>query len=140
MFHVGPINSKTGLTIRINVHCTLQSQHITCATQRRTRLLNAASGGSALERCCAQEVEAAGDRITTLLSLRAGAAPGRQLSRWSACSKLSPPLKRQPGPSSVLLSSRRRRCLARLAESTLCAKLEAFCTTVSQRKHADKDP
>lgn len=69
------------------------------------------------------EAEAAGDRITTLLSRGAGAAPGRQLSRWSACSKLShPPEKKKKkkkqqqrssrDPSSVLYSPRQRRCLA----------------------------
>lgn len=96
-----------------------------------------------LEVYCTQGVSAAGDRITTILSLGAGAAPGRQLSRWSTCSKLSPPHRGSRGPAGALLcpySSVQRRRLARPAESTQCAKLGAFCTTVSQQKHADKNP
>lgn len=51
-------------------------------TTKRRALFKAASGGSPLERNCAQDGGAVGDRTTTLfLNLEAGAAPGRQLSR-----------------------------------------------------------
>lgn len=78
-----------------------------------------------------------------ILSPRAGAAPERQLSRWSACSKLSPPdnhhqKKKQSGLSYDFFYSIWRRCLARLTESALCAKLEAFVLLFESEK-TDKD-
>lgn len=106
---LGVLNRKPCLTIGIDLHCSLQSLRLfdekvhNACKNKGGRALNAASGGSALEWYCAQDGGAAGDRITTLLSLGAGAAPGRQLSRWSACSKLSPPPYKKKEAARALL-------------------------------------
>lgn len=91
--------------------------------------------------------EAAGDRITTLLSRGAGAAPGRQLSRWSACSKLppTPPEKnthttttgKQPGPLLCAPFFPAEEVFGSVARAPGWRPL---CTAAAQRNHADKEP
>lgn len=106
-------------------NCVLLKVRKTRATQRKTRL-NAVSGGRALARilCAGWWGGRRSDHHT--LSLRAGAAPGRQLSRWSACSKLSPPKRSSQGPPpSSFFCSGGGVWQGRLSNS-LCAKLEAF--------------
>lgn len=107
---------------------------------KEIRVLSAASGGSALKRHCALEVGAAGDRITNLLSLGAGAAPGRQLSRWSACSKLSPPLKEAARALLRPLFFAAEEVFGKAGWVYPLCQAGGLCITVSQRKHADKDP
>lgn len=81
--------SLTACSLFLLPHVSSMNLHPVCKIWQRK---------CTLQVYCTLGVSAAGDRITTLLSLGAGVAPRRQLSRWSTCSKLSAPNRGSRGP------------------------------------------